>query len=151
MLELEKKVFLLLYLCKVLSVEHKVVLVSDYPFFLEELDIVNYSDNFVIERKGHEDRGGKCDFLVMDICDETSKGEDIQEETNEEIKEKVEMDATYLVVSPFKNEVVYAQSILESLEKKFTIVFQNLLYDSKITPKYLMKRFGLTRKKPSDL
>ena len=128
-----EKNFLMLYLSKVLSVEHKVVLLSERDLLLNEVDCVDYNDNFVIN-KHIEDKESTCDFKLIDLTG-----------VFEEDKTQA-FDITYFVTSPYREDIEANEAIIKGLEMPYTVIFQNLIYDLKISTKYLSKRLKITKK-----
>lgn len=131
-----EKNFLMLYLSKVLSVEHKVALICQQNFYLGDLESVHYNEHFVIRKNDNNDKDidEPCDFRIIDLV--SPAPQDVMPI----------YDLTYLVTSSYRSDIEDNEDVIKGIETPFTVIFQNLVYDLKISTKYLCKRLKVSSK-----
>lgn len=124
------KSFFMMYICKILSIEHKVVLVTENQWFINELTIFEYNDNFEIYGNSESDKI-EADYVIIDID---------QPQENE-------YDHLYLLSSARRDDVLKNKTLIEEMElSDYGVIFQNIIIDSKIGIRYLVAKLDINIK-----
>lgn len=134
----EEKRHLLMYLANILSVESTVVLITDETFMLGALQQVNYNDNFVLQKHG-VDADVDVDYLLVD------QSQPIVTEESEH-RSSLKDAVTYFVVNPKRSVVEDSEPLTAHISDSTTVIIQNLLFDTTISSKYLMRRLKISNK-----
>ncbi|PKM56751.1 MAG: hypothetical protein CVU98_09615 [Firmicutes bacterium HGW-Firmicutes-3] len=126
----KEKDYLGLYLGKVLSMEHKVVLISRQQSIMSGLEDYEYNETFRIV--SHIPDAIKADYLIVDAL-----------EFDRECH-----DCLFFITGPKESEVsdnepIFNKGILE----KDCVIYHNIFVDSKINGKYLSNRLKIDPKK----
>lgn len=129
----EEKRYMMMYLANILSTEHTVTLSIHGSFTLGKLNRINYNDNLLIQ-KSSQPVAGESHFHLIDQCD--------LEEVNLEDAQKV---CTFFVVGPERSVVESSEMLVDKLTEESVVIFQNVLYDTAISVKYLMQRLCINK------
>lgn len=126
----KEKDYLGLYLGKVLSMEHKVLLVTRQQNLMGDLEDYEYNENFRI--MSHRPDLVEADYLIMDEVE----------------LDRANYDYIFFITGPKQSEVTYNETIFcKAILEKDCVIYHNILVDSKINGKYLNNRFKIDPKK----
>ncbi|MCF8017951.1 MAG: hypothetical protein K9L62_01005 [Vallitaleaceae bacterium] len=126
----KEKDYLGLYLGKVLSMEHKVLLVTRQQNLMGALEDYEYNETFRI--MSHRPDLVEADYLIMDEV--------------ELVRDNY--DYIFFITGPNQSEVTYNETIFcKAILEKDCVIYHNILVDSKINSKYLNNRFKIDPKK----
>lgn len=127
---------LLLYVGKVLSVDHYVTLVTAGSFLQRTMSRIHYNDQFFIT-DGLDQAMIEPEYLLVD-CDENSGRVENQEGQDGCLRA--------LISGVSKSEVDKNEGVVSQLNDKSIIVLQGLMVDSQISEVYLKRRYKLSKK-----
>jgi len=126
----KEKDYLGLYMGKVLSMEHKVVLMTRQLNIMDKLEDYEYNDTFRMLSRRPDTL--EADYLIEDV----------------EEYDRENYDYVFFITGPKQYEVTYNEPIFsKGVLENDCVIYHNILVDSKINVQYLNNRFKIDPKK----